>query len=356
MPPTVTTPAPVAPASTISTIKDPVTGNSYSRDTSVAGSTYQPVAPAAGSPAPSGGAPATPATPGSTDTSAEDQVAQSLGYKSYADAVSSLTAAPTTSDTDLYNQAYSAAGLDQLQSTILGKQNDLASAQSEIDDNPWLDEADRVGRNKTVTDLANADIKNMQSDYATKLKAVEDLVTRETADNTATTASNKAKLAALEAQAKAATTAQTAATKTASAAPKTVKSASGATYQWNPTTQSFDQIFAGKAPAAPKVSTSDAISGMEGEIQGLLHSTKTDGTPYSIDGYISPQDWNTALQAWNAQGLSTSSFLSNFKQYANPNDTYTGITKSKSSTSTSSSSAPTTIPGISLAGSTQAFA
>ncbi len=40
----------------------------------------------------------------------------------------------------------------------------LANAQDAINDNPWLDEATRVGRNKTLTDLANADIKNYQDE------------------------------------------------------------------------------------------------------------------------------------------------------------------------------------------------
>jgi hypothetical protein len=300
--------------------------------------------------------PSTDANGAPTDvTSAEDQVAQSLGYKSFADATSQLTAPPTQSESDLYNSAYSAAGLDQLQNTITGRQNDLVTATGNINDNPWLDEADRVGRVKNVTDMATADIKNYQTEYANKLKEVQDLVTRETADNTQNTTANKAKLAALESQAKALATQAATNTKTANTPPKTITgSKTGTTYQWNATTQTFDPIIQPSGGGTP--STADAISGMEGEIQGLLSSNKSDGTPYSIDGYISPQDWNTALKAWNTQGLSTTSFISNFKQYANPNDTYTGVTKSKSSTSATSSSTPAIIPGISLAGSTQAVA
>jgi hypothetical protein len=50
------------------------------------------------------------------------------------------------------------------------------------------------------------------------------------------------------------------------------------------------------------------------------------------DGYIDPQNWATALSAWQAQGLTASSFLSNFKKYANtadPTNNYTGLTKPK---------------------------
>lgn len=198
------------------------------------------------------GMPTASGAPTNTQT-AEDQVAQSMGFKSYADALSNLTAAPTKSETDLYNDAYSAAGLDTLQNTITSRQSDLADAQNKINDNPWLDEASRVGRNNTVTTLANADIKNYQTEYANKLKEVQNLVTREVADNTAGTTANKAKLAALEAQAKALATEAATTTKTQNAAPKTVKGASGATYQWNATTQTFDQILPGKGttPTSP---------------------------------------------------------------------------------------------------------
>lgn len=268
-----------------------------------------------------GAAPGTP--PG---TNPQDTVAQSLGYKNYADATSQLTAAPTESETQMYNDAYSAAGLDQLQNTITGRQSDLATAQGNINDNPWLDEASRVGRNNTVTTLANADIKNYQDEYANKLKGVEDLVTRESADNTATSASNKAKLAALEAQAKVLATQNTATTKAATTAPKTVKgSTTGATYQWNPTTQKFEAIIPATPKTSttpPKISTADAISGMDSELSTVKGS----------DGYISPNDWATGLSAWQAKGLPASSYISNFKKYANtadPSNNYTGLTKPK---------------------------
>jgi len=295
---------PTATPSTIQTITDPVTKNTYSRDTAVAGSTFQPIAPAA--PA------ATPAAP-----SPQDTIAQGMGFKDYNDAIANLTAAPTDTEISLYNKAYSTAGLDQLANEIASKQNDLNTATGNINDNPWLDEASRVGQVKNLTSLATADIKNLQDNYKTKLQSVHDMVTRETADNTATTNSNKAKLTVLEAQAKAAAAAAT----KAAAAPKTIKSASGATYQWNPNTQSFDQLFAGKTNA-PKVSTADAISSMDSELQGVKGQ----------DGYINPADWSTAMNAWMGNGLSAASFVSNFKKYANtadPTNNYTGLTKPK---------------------------
>ena len=179
--------------------------------------------------------------------SAEDQVAQSLGYKSYADATTQLTAPPTKSETDLYNSAYSAAGLDTLTNTITARKNDLADAQNKINDNPWLDEASRVGRNQTVQNLAQADISNLQSEYNTKLQEVHDLVTRQSDDNNASSAANKAKLAVLESQAQALAAEAATKQKDASAAPATIKGANGETYQWDAASGKFKQILPGTA-------------------------------------------------------------------------------------------------------------
>src|ERR1035441_117787 len=98
----------------------------------------------------------------SSGTSGNDSLAQQLGYKDYADAISSLTA-PPQSTTDFYNSAYSAAGLDALQNKITSRQNDLAAASGNINDNPWLDETSRVGQTRNLQTLANADIANWQN-------------------------------------------------------------------------------------------------------------------------------------------------------------------------------------------------
>jgi hypothetical protein len=152
--------------------------------------------------------------------------------------------------------------LDGLQNTITSRQNDLATAQNKINDNPWLDEASRTGRNQTVTTLANADIKNYQDEYNAKLKEVEDLVTRQSADNTAGTEANKAKLAALEDQAKALAAQAT----TQGAAPKTITGPDGTVYAWNGT--SFDTL---NLPGSSDSS--------------IFNTPTTSGTPSGINTY-----------------------------------------------------------------------
>jgi len=175
---------------------------------------------------------------GPNGQSQNDSLAQQLGYANYADAISKLTA-PPQSVTDLYNSAYSAAGLADLQNKITSRQNDLAQATANINDNPWLDEASRVGRNNTLQTLADADIKNWQDEYNSKLATVHDLVTQQTADANMTDTANKARLSYLETQAKANSDALM-------NGPKTITGGDGATYAWNPTTQSFDQIVGPK--------------------------------------------------------------------------------------------------------------
>jgi hypothetical protein len=186
-----------------------------------------------------------PAQPVTDLNTAHDEVAKQLGFNSYQDALDKL-GAPSEDTTKFYNDAYTSAGLDTLSNTIASKQSDLNTALGKINDNPWLDEANRVGRSRNLQLLANGDIKNLQSEYNTKLKSVHDLVAQHSKDIASTDAINKAKLALLESQAKAYAAQSATQQKQATAAPKTIKGANGATFQWNEKTGTFDQILPGK--------------------------------------------------------------------------------------------------------------
>lgn len=50
------------------------------------------------------------------------------------------------------------------------------------------------------------------------------------------------------------------------------------------------------------------------------------------DGYVDPKDWDAALDRWLIDGGTTSSFVSNFKKFANPNNNYSGVEQTKSVT------------------------
>lgn len=72
-------------------------------------------------------------------------------------------------------------------------------------------------------------------------------------------------------------------------------------------------------------------------------------TVKGTDGYISPSDWQTALTAWTNAGYSATSFISNFKNFANPNDVYSGLAGNKKASGASSNASGTAsgIPGVS---------
>jgi hypothetical protein len=231
MPPTITAPTPAAQTPNLNAIP----GESVSQYETRLG---------AGNGAPGSGAgfgTPVPAKPVTDLNSAHDEVAKQLGFNSYQDAVSKL-GAPAKSTVDFYNDAYSAAGLDTIQSSINQKNSDLNSALGKINDNPWLDEASRVGRSRNLQTLAQGDIKNLTDEYNGKLKSVHDLVTNHDTD----VKNNAAKLSLLESQAKSLAAEATTKSKNADAPPKTFKAADGTTYQWNPGTHTFDKLFPGK--------------------------------------------------------------------------------------------------------------
>src|SRR5216684_7624820 len=80
-------------------------------------------------------------------------------------------APPAQSTVDLYNQAYGSAGLGDiknqvkaLSSQIAQQQNDYADAVASINENPFLDEASRVGRQNTLATQAQQKISNLQQE------------------------------------------------------------------------------------------------------------------------------------------------------------------------------------------------
>ncbi len=222
--PVVTTPAPAAPPSSALFAKPGESLNDYE--------TRLGAAPGGGTG--TGFGTFTPAQPVTDLNTAHDEVARQLGFNSYQDAVTKL-GAPASSTVDFYNNAYTAAGLGKLQASINQKNSDLNSALGKVNDNPWLDEASRVGRSRSLQTLAQGDIKNVTNQYNAGLKSVHDLVSQHDTD----VKNNQAKLTLLESQAKQLAT-------EANTPPKTFKAANGATYKYNPATQSFDQIFPGK--------------------------------------------------------------------------------------------------------------
>ena len=85
---------------------------------------------------------------------------------------------------------------------------------------------------------------------------------------------------------------------------------------------------ANQANGTTRTPTKDDVSKVSTQIQSKV------GT----DGYISPSDWQTAMNAWEAAGYTEATFVSSFKNYANPKDVYAGLGgNQKGTTSTSGS-------------------
>lgn len=227
---------------------------------------------AAPTPAP---APA-PAPATDPDQAAREAAATSLGYPTFDAFLQDVTAKPSKTTEQFYNDAYNTAGLPDLLSKIAAKKDALNSALGTVNDNPWYDEAFRRGEASRLQTLANGDISNLQADYNARLANVHDLVTRETADMAATDkvnvtklnylhqavqdsqASQKATAATAAADQKAAATVTAAKLKADATPPKTISSPTTSNvYQYDPTTKQFNlvQKAVPKPPAAGKTAS-----------------------------------------------------------------------------------------------------
>ena len=189
---------------------------------------------------------------------------------------------PKQSTQEIYNQAYTQAGLanikkqyEDLNTKINTKRDQLNQSTGVINENPWLTEASRVGRVKRLQDLAQNDINNLVNQqnqlkdlYNTGISEVNNLVSRVTGDFTNNKQIDAAKLNYLEKKADESIT-QLGKEKTQKAyrylpdylkakaeknakAPETVGSAEMGYYSYNSKTGKFEQVI------APKVKTREA--------------------------------------------------------------------------------------------------
>jgi len=77
-------------------------------------------------------------------------------------------------------------------------------------------------------------------------------------------------------------------------------------------------VLPGKASTTTAAPSKNDISTIGSTMQSLAGS----------DGFVSPQTWAQALSEWTAAGYSTTSFVSEFKGYANtkdPSNNYAGL-------------------------------
>lgn len=203
-------------------------------------------------------------TPTDEETkNAQDSIAKQFGYTDYNDFITKAFAAPSQSTQDFYNNAYSAAGLDQILSDITSKKDALTKALGTVNDNPWYDEAFRKGEAGRLQQLANGDISNLTNEYNLRLGHVKELVSQHASDlaaedklrqtqlqyleKNATDAATKAAAARAEANLSSFASGKASATK-----PQTV-SAPGTSnvYRYDPTNHSWNLVQKG----IPKTTT-----------------------------------------------------------------------------------------------------
>jgi len=135
----------------------------------------------------------------------QDKIQSDLGIN---DVENKTFALPSQSTEQLYNAKYGELGLADLktkiadyEAQITSKKNALNQAIGKVSENPWLDEASRIGRVKRLTELANADIANVTDQY-TNLKdlynsgvnEINNYITRTSNDFANEKANNAAKL------------------------------------------------------------------------------------------------------------------------------------------------------------------
>lgn len=216
---------------------------------------------------------------------------------------STLFTPPSKTTQQIYQDAFNQAGLSDLKAKIADLDTRIAAIkqkytdkQGTINENPFLSEASRTGRLKTLTDQGNAEVGNLIDEqrsytdlYNSGINEVNNLVTRTSNDFNNDRTFNGQKLLYLQNKAeqqisdlqtskssKAYTYLPDYLTAKAKAAkPDTIGSAESGYFRWNPDTGTFEQVI------APTVIPNYQANPLTGE----LFDTKT-GKSQSGSGFI----------------------------------------------------------------------
>lgn len=223
------------------------------------GTTYTPPAGGGATPAPAVGATATPgAAPAITDPAAERaQIAKDLGIS---DVEAAAFAKPSKTSQQIYQDAYTAAGLGDLQTQIKNltaqiatKRQQLSDAIGTVNENPFLTEQSRVGRGKRLLDQAEAAINNdiaaltsLQNLYKQGVDEIGSMVTRNNSDFTQNQQLASGKLNYLQTKAEQSYQDWS----SGRTAPTLTGSAESGYYRFDPTTKKFVQVIPPSQSAA----------------------------------------------------------------------------------------------------------
>lgn len=205
-----------------------------------------------------------------------------------------FTSAPSTQE--LYNNAYKSAGLSDLKAQIDSKLKEINTIRQQytdksgtINENPFLSEASRVGRQNSLSQKQQADIGNrnnelsqLQDLYNNGIGEVNAVVGRTTQDFSNSQQINSLKLQYLQQQAEQQLAdlkdSKTKAAyqylpdylkaKAAAQKPDTIGSAEQGYYRWNPSTGTFEQVIAPKTNALDDTYRMLQIQKLQQEIAG----------------------------------------------------------------------------------------
>jgi len=245
---------------------------------------------------------------------------------------------------DLYSTLYSSSGISDLQKTYSDQEKAFIEAKAKINDNPFLSEASRVGREAKLTTLFNDRTANLKNDIAMRKADVETQmnlqlkqfdINSQQAQNALSQFNTLLSMGALN-NASGEDIANI--TRSTGISSSMIQGAINASKAKNVKTslKTFTdnngnvsaviidentgaivkQTSLGQIDQSKKATTETAKEKTAG-IQAQF-ITALDGIKNSY-GHIGKSDWDGAMSSWISRGGSKSDFIKNFSQYTDPN-------------------------------------
>lgn len=210
---------------------------------------------------------------------------------------------PEKSFKELWDEMYKASKLPDLEAKITKVKEDLYSAENQINENPWLSEAGRVGRIKKLYDMAQKEIDNLTDQYKTEFEKTKFSFEGAYKESQTKKEFEQKELEYLQ--------------------KKNVPEA-----QWpkeSPTSYK-EYILAGGEKGTGleyadwlKKKMQEKAEGKEkAEVKAQIDMARELQKVRDTEGYISPENWQKAKQAWISAGLDPEKFIKFFYIYINP--------------------------------------
>lgn len=253
---------------------------------------------------------------------------------------------PATIDINkIYEDAYATSGIKDLETELNTRRSELTGAIGKNNDNPFLSEASRVGREEKINQIAERRISNLQNEIAMKKADVEtklNLAMKQFDINS--TAAKQAldqfntllSIGALDGASGEDIASITRATGISSGM---IQSAITKSKAKNRETQMVTSTADNGNVTATLIDTQTGEIISQQSLGKIGNAQTGRSNPTALQekaalnsqfvsalesvknsyGHISPQDWQGALASWVSRGGDATDFINNFKQYADPN-------------------------------------